>query len=251
MTTNKHWYFPSISLFLFLSLSPPFPSSSPSPTTVLVKSYVNLASESLSPLAYTLSNPKINHPSKSYITIYIHNHLGIEFALVVVADYFFLCSRSLYFKKNIKKQKNLHTQPPWNWNNEAFEVYNHDLECPVQAFGNNYFRIAGSCKGLVCLSDDLFDIFESICLWNPSIRKAIAILKPRFCTQNVASAVMFLGLVMMPCGINFKVVRNVHSILSDHDSVIPKVVIYTLGTQSWRDISSSSLSHYYAISKVR
>ncbi|KAG5579667.1 hypothetical protein H5410_050294 [Solanum commersonii] len=39
-----------------------------------------------------------------------------------------------------------------------------------------YFRIIGSCNGILCLADDLFGELRSLILWNPSIQNCLQIM---------------------------------------------------------------------------
>ncbi|XP_057502702.1 F-box protein At5g18160-like [Actinidia eriantha] len=60
---------------------------------------------------------------------------------------------------------------------EKFGDEYSELEFPFRIkFG--YFRIVGSCNGLLCLCDDYFRDSPDIILWNPSIRKSVTLPIP-------------------------------------------------------------------------
>ncbi|KAK4723809.1 hypothetical protein R3W88_026588 [Solanum pinnatisectum] len=63
-------------------------------------------------------------------------------------------------------------------NNQPFYL-NFTLELNFQFNCQlGYFRIVGSCNGIMCLADDLFGELQSLILWNPSIQKFIALPMP-------------------------------------------------------------------------
>ncbi|KAF7139624.1 hypothetical protein RHSIM_Rhsim07G0052600 [Rhododendron simsii] len=48
-----------------------------------------------------------------------------------------------------------------------------DLHCPFNTNAANFFRVVGSCNGVICLSDDLLGYTYTVILWNPAIRRVI------------------------------------------------------------------------------
>lgn len=46
-----------------------------------------------------------------------------------------------------------------------------DLLCPFNTRPANFFRVVGSCNGVICLSDDLLGYTYTVILWNPAIRR--------------------------------------------------------------------------------
>lgn len=58
-----------------------------------------------------------------------------------------------------------------------------ELDFPFHSV-NWYFRIVGSCNGVVCLSDDDRCYVHTIILWNPSIRKSFNLPRPSVVFQT-------------------------------------------------------------------
>ncbi|CAL5342828.1 unnamed protein product [Camellia sinensis] len=58
---------------------------------------------------------------------------------------------------------------------------------------NCYFRIVGSCNGVVCLSDDHMCYVHTIILWNPSIRKSFNLPRPSVVFQTHGPFVHSIG----------------------------------------------------------
>ncbi|THG04488.1 hypothetical protein TEA_024482 [Camellia sinensis var. sinensis] len=112
---------------------------------------------------------------------------------------------------------------------------------------NGYFRIFGSCNGLLCLCDDYYDYSHDhfygaigdasqIVLWNPSIRKSVTICMP----YKPPGCYMFvLGFGAHPTTHDYKVVRLVYlTTYSSHFA--PKVELFTQGIGLWRCIDSAA-----------
>ncbi|CAL5336674.1 unnamed protein product [Camellia sinensis] len=112
---------------------------------------------------------------------------------------------------------------------------------------NGYFRIFGSCNGLLCQCDNYYDYSHDhfygaigdasqIVLWNPSIRKSVTIrmpCKPPGCYMFV------LGFGAHPTTHEYKVVRLVYfTTYSSHFA--PKVALFMQGTGLWRCIDSAA-----------
>lgn len=58
-----------------------------------------------------------------------------------------------------------------------------ELDFPFHSV-NWYFRIVGSCNGVVCLSDDDRCYVHTIILWNPSITKSFNLPRPSVVFQT-------------------------------------------------------------------
>ncbi|KAL8031469.1 hypothetical protein ABFX02_13G027100 [Erythranthe guttata] len=111
------------------------------------------------------------------------------------------------------------------------------LEFPFKS-QNGYFRIVGSCDGLVCLLDDLFvNCSSPIVIWNPSVRNHIVLPNPSINPKEVPhiAALGFGGVA----GDVYKVVRLVYCRKTeDFGFVVPPLVeIYSVGTGKWKKIS--------------
>uniref|UniRef100_A0A5B6YXE8 F-box domain-containing protein n=1 Tax=Davidia involucrata TaxID=16924 RepID=A0A5B6YXE8_DAVIN len=123
-----------------------------------------------------------------------------------------------------------------HFDNQTFDEY-MELECPFGTV-NEYFRIVGSCNGLICLSDDYDSCTDTIVIWNPSIRKSVFLPKPGF--TFVPHGACLLGFGFDPLSNDYKVVRIVYQPENYNFKVPPKVELYTLSTGTWRSICAAA-----------
>uniref|UniRef100_A0A5B6YYZ6 F-box domain-containing protein n=1 Tax=Davidia involucrata TaxID=16924 RepID=A0A5B6YYZ6_DAVIN len=126
-----------------------------------------------------------------------------------------------------------------HFDNETFDEY-MELECPFTTV-NEYFRIVGSCNGLICLSDDYDSHTDTIVIWNPSIRKSVTLPKPGF--TFVPQGACLLGFGFDPLSNDYKVVRIVYQPENYNFRVPPNVELYTLSSGTWRSICADALPY--------
>lgn len=111
-----------------------------------------------------------------------------------------------------------------------------ELKCP---FGrvNDFFRIVGTCNGLVCLADDQDTYTDRVIIWNPCAKKSVNLPKPMF--PYLPQGTALLGFGFDSVNNDYKVVRIVYRLSipgGHHYHVPPKVEIYALSTKVWRSI---------------
>lgn len=118
--------------------------------------------------------------------------------------------------------------------NTTFDIHT-ELEFPFTSF-NPYFRIVGSCNGLICLADTLFKHKNKVILWNPSVREFLNL--PSLSIQYERE-----GLFMSVFGFGFdckkkdyKVVRIAIDGLSRN--IRPRAEVFELSTGAWRAIDA-------------
>lgn len=103
-----------------------------------------------------------------------------------------------------------------------------------------YFRIVGSCDGLVCLTDDFF-LYPSqpVILWNPSVRNDVVL--PQAITNPKGPHIVVLGFGV--ANKVYKVVRLVYCRKPDDYGfgVPPQAEIFSLGTGRWRKVQGSDI----------
>ncbi|KAG6416908.1 hypothetical protein SASPL_124349 [Salvia splendens] len=103
-----------------------------------------------------------------------------------------------------------------------------------------YYRIVGSCDGLVCSIDDLF-LFpsQSVVLWNPSVRNHVIL--PPVITNPTEPHIVVLGFGVAN-GV-YKVVRIVYC-RRPYDygfGVPPQVEVFSLGAENWRTVDGFNI----------
>ncbi|XP_059650940.1 F-box/kelch-repeat protein At3g06240-like [Cornus florida] len=119
-----------------------------------------------------------------------------------------------------------------------------EFELPLYSFPNEYFRIIGSCNGIVCLSDDLSCYMDGLYLWNPSIQKTMALPPVRVTFESHGPFMHSIGFGFDSQTDDYKVVRIVF--LDDGGfgfQTPPEVDIFSLSTGTWRNISHLGLQH--------
>ena len=75
---------------------------------------------------------------------------------------------------------------------------------------NHIFRVVGTCNGLLCLSNDIFDFnTDRFFLWNPCVRKFLQLPHPNVrCTMHIdADFYASIGFGFDPTTNDYKVVR--------------------------------------------
>lgn len=111
-----------------------------------------------------------------------------------------------------------------------------ELQCPFTRV-NDFFRVVGTCNGLICLADDIDTYTDTVIIWNPCARKSINLPKPVF--SNRPQGTVLLGFGFDSVNNDYKIVRIVYflNIPGDHHyRVPPQVEIYALSTRVWRSI---------------
>ncbi|XP_059663690.1 F-box protein CPR1-like [Cornus florida] len=123
--------------------------------------------------------------------------------------------------------------------NQMFDEY-AKFRFPLKSCANYYFRIIGSCNGVICLSDDLFTITNELYLWNPSIQKLMALPTVRVTFKSHGLFMQNIGFGFDPSTNDYKVIRIVYL---NYVEIPPEVDIFTLSTGTWRNISHLGLSY--------
>ncbi|KAI8534302.1 hypothetical protein RHMOL_Rhmol10G0079700 [Rhododendron molle] len=122
-----------------------------------------------------------------------------------------------------------------------------DLHCPFKTRAVNFFRVVGSCNGLICLSDDLLGYTYTVILWNPAIRRNLTLPMPNICFEDYGPYMFSLGFGFDPKTNDHKVVRIVYLEGSGRVKgwvVPPKVEVYALSTGVWKTIKGSKIGYH-------
>lgn len=123
----------------------------------------------------------------------------------------------------IASQKELYS---WYCDDETFTLCGQQPSMDIAS--KQFYRIAGSCNGILCLVDGVDDIS----LWNPAIRKWLK-LPPQpitFVTNSQHELAIGFGI-----DVTFDDYKVIRVILNSR--VAPKVVIYSLNSGNWEDVS--------------
>ncbi|KAL7160952.1 hypothetical protein ACSBR2_041576 [Camellia fascicularis] len=165
-------------------------------------------------------NTHLNHSltSNTYINSYDNLPLMIVRQCVSTSD-----PRTEHYKLFLDSQ-------------DSFDEY-EELEFPIKSRRLHFFFAIGSAKGLFCLHEQ-----DRYFLWNPSIRKSMAMPKP-----TVKTSMHYHGFGFVPRTSDYKLVR----IADFYPTKLPNVEqpttthieVYSLNAGSWR-ISSTGNNSY-------
>lgn len=123
---------------------------------------------------------------------------------------------------------------------EKFDENSVELEFPFYS-SIGYFRIIGSCNGLICLCDDYFQDAENVIIWNPCVRKSITLAFPE---KPPNPYMCVIGFGFDSSKNVFKVVRVVYEKeCLNQLRVPPDVEVYEQGGLGWRTIGCAP-PHY-------
>ncbi|KAF5735368.1 F-box protein [Tripterygium wilfordii] len=122
-----------------------------------------------------------------------------------------------------------------------------DLYFPLQSFRHS--RVVGSCNGVLCLSESILIRTCKIFLWNPTIRKFLSLPPPPVSFSHYSTHVYDLGFGFDCLSDDYKVVvlwfpKREHGNASPSR---PQVFVYSLSTNSWRNISAMALPPFKVV----
>lgn len=121
---------------------------------------------------------------------------------------------------------------------DSFSLKSTELVFPLRS-RNGYFRVVGTCNGLVCSSDDLFGFPKTITLWNPLIRKHVSSPSPSIKPGVPHMFVLGFGVDSHQ---DYKVVRIAYLRTNELNYTVPlDVEVYTLSLGFWRRIGNVGL----------
>ncbi|KAI7984834.1 F-box/kelch-repeat protein [Camellia lanceoleosa] len=167
-------------------------------------------------------NTHLNHSltSNTYINSYDNLPLMIVRQCVSSSD-----PRTEHYKLFIDSQ-------------DSFDEYK-ELEFPIKSRRLHFFFAIGSVKGLFCLHEQ-----DRYFLWNPSIRKSMAMPKP-----TVKTSMHYHGFGFVPLTNDYKLVRIADLYPTELPNVeqptttTTHIEVYSLNAGSWRMSSTGSNSY--------
>ncbi|CAN4087210.1 unnamed protein product [Withania somnifera] len=106
-----------------------------------------------------------------------------------------------------------------------------------------YFRIIGSCNGILCLCDDLFGQLRNLVLWNPCIQKFVTLPLPEIKPEEPHMFVLGFGCDLVENS-DYKLVRVVY-VKNEDDvyNVPPEVEVYSSKRGIWRRVMGVEIKH--------
>ncbi|KAK3019253.1 hypothetical protein RJ639_004458 [Escallonia herrerae] len=176
------------------------------------------------------------------------NFIAMHTRQLTLSNHFTNNTRTLIRRYNLTQRKELYSVHFDT--NQLFNI-DHDaqIEFLFSGFVRSYFRIVGSCNGLLCISDDLFGNKDTIILWNPTIRRKLNLPIPRATLESSEENVGVLGFGF-DCNANdYKVVRLAYVQRGDWYKVPPLVEVYTVKEGEWRGVSAPAPAPRYCIAE--
>ncbi|THF99668.1 hypothetical protein TEA_008056 [Camellia sinensis var. sinensis] len=122
------------------------------------------------------------------------------------------------------------------------KTFNHYAQFTSPFKTHFYFRVVGTCNGLVCLSDDRFGDKQNIILWNPMIRRYVALPKPSLSLDSYSPYMSVLFGFDLRTN-DYKVVRISHFERRKNAIPLPKVKVYSLKIGSWKALTCRDPSY--------
>lgn len=113
---------------------------------------------------------------------------------------------------------------------------NIKIEYPFRFDIRFYYRIVGSCNGLLCLLDDQFGQADSIQLWNPVIKRKLKLPMPQSSFEDLGTCTVVLGFGFDARNNDYKVVR-IGYVQGDCEYLLPPIVeVYSLSRGNWHTV---------------
>ncbi|KAH0730676.1 hypothetical protein KY289_001864 [Solanum tuberosum] len=117
-----------------------------------------------------------------------------------------------------------------------------ELNFPFK-YQQGYFKIVGSCNGIVCFYDELLGELRSLVLWIPFIHKFKSIPMPSIKPQPPHMFVLGFG-AYLPETDDYKLVRLVYhmNILFGYNGPLD-VEIYSINSGVWKRVVGVEIKH--------
>ncbi|CAA0823681.1 Unknown protein [Striga hermonthica] len=127
-----------------------------------------------------------------------------------------------------------------------------EIDFPFRSECYKHFKVIAACNGLICLSDESYRRARGIILWNPSIKRYLALPKPQLSLKSL-KAFNFTYVVGFgyDCGSDdYKVLRITYVYgfrggkkrRIDPPKPGPVIEMYTVKSGSWRNLNIDELT---------
>ncbi|XP_057527743.1 F-box/kelch-repeat protein At3g06240-like [Amaranthus tricolor] len=117
------------------------------------------------------------------------------------------------------------------------------IDFPFVSEHNDFFRIAGCVNGLVCLSDDIVEVTDTVIIWNPVIRRFLTLPKLELNVDSSELGRSVLGFGFDSYNNDYKVIRIVYRKNPDFEArqIEALIAIFRLSSSSWEVNRSASV----------
>ncbi|EOY12848.1 F-box and associated interaction domains-containing protein, putative isoform 1 [Theobroma cacao] len=126
-----------------------------------------------------------------------------------------------------------------HFDNDDFDEYKQ-LHFPFKS-NSPWFRLVGSCNGLVCLQDGFFPLDSvELILWNPSIQKYITLPKPGVTCLSGRAYNSTLGFGFDSRTNDYKLLNVVSMSVGEEAETLTEVYLFSLDGNSWKRVTAIS-----------
>ncbi|XP_021766318.1 F-box/kelch-repeat protein At3g23880-like [Chenopodium quinoa] len=117
------------------------------------------------------------------------------------------------------------------------------IDFPFVSKHHDYFRMVGCVNGLVCLSDDIVEVTDTLILWNPVIRRFLTLPELKLDVESTDLGRSVFGFGFDSSKNDYKVIRIVYLKNPDFEAlqVDAKIAIFRLSSSCWEVNGSASV----------
>ncbi|KNA16446.1 hypothetical protein SOVF_089180 [Spinacia oleracea] len=117
------------------------------------------------------------------------------------------------------------------------------IDFPFVSKRHDFFRMVGCVNGLVCLSDDMVEVTDTLILWNPMIRRFLTVPELKLDVESTDLGRSVFGFGFDACKNDYKLVRIVYRKNPDFEAlqVEASIAIFRLSSSCWEVKGSASV----------
>lgn len=116
------------------------------------------------------------------------------------------------------------------------------IDFPFVSQYNDFFRMVGCVNGVVCLSDDIVEVTDTLILWNPVIRRYLTLPKPEIDVETTELGRSVFGFGFDSLNNDYKVIKIMYRKNPDFEArqIEATIAIFRLSSCCW-EVNVSSL----------
>lgn len=117
------------------------------------------------------------------------------------------------------------------------------IDFPFVSQHHDFFRMVGCVNGLVCLSDDIVEVTDTLILWNPVIRRFLTLPELKLDAESTDLGRSVFGFGYDSSNNDYKVIRIVYCKNPDFEApqVESSIAIFRLSSCCWEVNESASV----------
>lgn len=117
------------------------------------------------------------------------------------------------------------------------------INCPFVSLRNKFLRMVGCVNGLVCLSDDVVEVMDTVIIWNPVIRRFLALPKLELDVDSTDLGRSVLGFGHDSFKNDYKVIRIAYRKNPDFEACQNEasIAIFRISSHCWEVTGAASV----------